>query len=124
MKERMKTLEEYHEDAGPVLWWRDGEPPYAGTPLDDDWPGDDYYKGWTPLPEWPDPPPEDVPEPELRLRVKLAIDWMTSPELDAGTALGLVLRLLSAPKGVFCIRCGRLRNIHGECSDCHPRLYP
>ncbi len=37
----------YHEDFGPVLWWRFpiNEPPYVGTPHDDDWPG--YHTHWT-----------------------------------------------------------------------------
>ncbi|WP_270692508.1 hypothetical protein [Enterococcus malodoratus] len=32
--------EKWHEDIGPVLWWDFpvGEPPYCGTPLDDDFP--------------------------------------------------------------------------------------
>lgn len=40
---------EWHEDVGPVLWWRFpvSEPPYAGTPLDSDWPG--YHTHWTPI---------------------------------------------------------------------------
>lgn len=124
MKERMKKPEEYHDGAGLVLWWRADGPPYVGQPNDIDWPQDEVFQGWTHLPPTPEPPPEDIPEPELRLRVKLALGWMTDPEFDAGTALGLVLRLLSAPKGASCLRCGRLRNIHGECSTCHPRLYP
>jgi hypothetical protein len=50
-----KTFEQWHEDDGPVLWWRFPveEPPYAGTPLDDDWPG--YHTHWTPIPV-PQPP--------------------------------------------------------------------
>ena len=33
-------LDEWTEEDGPVLWWRFPivEPPYVGTPLDDDWP--------------------------------------------------------------------------------------
>ena len=39
---------EWHEDDGPVLWWRFPvtEPPYVGTPLDDDFP-DEYVTHWT-----------------------------------------------------------------------------
>lgn len=39
----------WHEDHGPALWWRFpiDEPPYAGTPLDGDWPG--YHTHWTPI---------------------------------------------------------------------------
>lgn len=42
----------YHEDMGPVLWWRVPieEPPYAGTPHDSDW-TEDYYTHFTPLPQ-------------------------------------------------------------------------
>lgn len=38
---------EWHEDEGPVLWWRFPivEPPYCGTPLDDDFP--EYATHWT-----------------------------------------------------------------------------
>lgn len=40
-------LAEWHEDDGPVLWWRFpvNEPPYVGTPLDQGWPG--YHTHWT-----------------------------------------------------------------------------
>lgn len=39
------------EQHGPVLWWRDpvNEPPYCGTPLDDDFP--EHVTHWTPVPE-------------------------------------------------------------------------
>lgn len=42
---------EWSEDDGPVLWWQlpVSEPPYAGTPLDDEFP--DYETHWTPIPE-------------------------------------------------------------------------
>lgn len=42
-------LADYHEDLGPVLWWKFpiDEPPYSGTPLDSDWPG--YHTHWTPI---------------------------------------------------------------------------
>jgi hypothetical protein len=45
--------ERYHEDDGPVLWWRfpGVEPPWAGTPNDCDWPG--YHTHFTPLPPYP-----------------------------------------------------------------------
>jgi hypothetical protein len=46
--------EQYHEDAGPVLWWRfpvTDEPPWAGTPNDCDWPG--YHTHFTMLPPAP-----------------------------------------------------------------------
>lgn len=38
------------EEMGNVLWWKFPiqEPPYCGTPLDDDWPED--HTDWTPLP--------------------------------------------------------------------------
>jgi hypothetical protein len=41
--------EEYHEDMGDMLWWRFpiDEPPYAGSPLDTDWPG--YHTHFTPI---------------------------------------------------------------------------
>lgn len=44
-----QAAEAWHEDDGPVLWWRPpvAEPPYAGTPLDTDWPG--YHTHWTPI---------------------------------------------------------------------------
>ena len=35
-----RPLAEWSEEDGAVLWWRFPveEPPYVGTPLDDDWP--------------------------------------------------------------------------------------
>ncbi len=44
-----RPLAEYHEDIGPMLWWRFPimEPPYVGQPSDDDWPG--YHTHWTPI---------------------------------------------------------------------------
>ncbi|MFH1184494.1 MAG: hypothetical protein V1755_05585 [Chloroflexota bacterium] len=50
---KLRKPESWHDDDGAVLWWRDGEPPWVGTPLDSDWRGDDYFAGWTALPEWP-----------------------------------------------------------------------
>jgi hypothetical protein len=43
----LRTIEEWHEDHGAVLWWTFPveEPPYCGTPLDGDWP--DYHTHWT-----------------------------------------------------------------------------
>ena len=45
-----QPLDTWHEDMGPVVWWRFPitEEPYVGTPLDDTW-TDDYYTHWTPL---------------------------------------------------------------------------
>ena len=47
--------EQWHEDDGPVLWWRfpimDKEAPWAGTPNDSDWPG--YHTHFTRLPPAP-----------------------------------------------------------------------
>ena len=42
-----RPIDEWHEDNGPALWWRFpiDEPPYSGSPLDDDWPG--YHTHWT-----------------------------------------------------------------------------
>jgi hypothetical protein len=42
----------YHDDDGPVLWWRFPivEPPYCGRPDDSDWPESDDYTHWTPIP--------------------------------------------------------------------------
>lgn len=41
---------EWFEEDGPVLWWREGEPPYVGTPADAD--GRLAYRDlfWTPIP--------------------------------------------------------------------------
>lgn len=46
-----RPIDQWHEDHGPALWWRFPieEPPYSGTPLDDDWPG--YHTHWSPIPE-------------------------------------------------------------------------
>jgi hypothetical protein len=74
-----RPLSEWHEDIGPVLWWKFpvDEPPYVGTPLDlgetivvhahngqvpkriahfdiGGWPG--YHTHWTPLPPVPEEP--------------------------------------------------------------------
>ena len=50
-----RPLDEWHEDDGPVLWWRFPieEPPYVGWETDDDFP--DYVTHWTkiPIPEEP-----------------------------------------------------------------------
>lgn len=74
---RSRSLAEWHEDNGPVLWWKFPltEPPYVGTPNDcgqtieitvkangidkvmraevGGWPG--YHTHWTPIPT-PAPP--------------------------------------------------------------------
>ncbi|MGG2101714.1 hypothetical protein [Stenotrophomonas sp. NRRL B-14846] len=52
-----RALAEWHEDDGNVLWWAwcgrgwAGEPAWAGTPNDSDWPG--YHTHWTPHPNQP-----------------------------------------------------------------------
>ena len=45
-----KERKSWHEDDGAVLWWKFPitEPPYAGTPLDDDFP--DYVTHYTTIP--------------------------------------------------------------------------
>ena len=55
--------EEYHEDMGPVTWWRlpVDEPPWVGTPNDSDWPG--YHTHFTPAPTNP-PNAHALPTPE------------------------------------------------------------
>lgn len=49
--EHPRPRDDWHEDDGPVLWWKlpVSEPPYAGTPLDDDFP--EYVTHWTRCPE-------------------------------------------------------------------------
>lgn len=44
---KLISLEAWHEDLGNVLWWvfPITEPPYVGTPNDDDWPG--YHTHFT-----------------------------------------------------------------------------
>lgn len=44
-----RPLDDWHEGDGEVLWWKFpiAEPPYLGSPLDDDFP--DYVTHWTPL---------------------------------------------------------------------------
>lgn len=46
---RARSLAEYNDDFGAVLWWRFpvDEPPYVGAPYCDDWPG--YHTHWTPI---------------------------------------------------------------------------
>lgn len=48
-----RPLAEYHEDYGPVVWWKFpvNEPSWIGTPTDSDWPG--YHTHWTPHPNTP-----------------------------------------------------------------------
>lgn len=49
VQERARTLEEWGEDYGDVLWWKFPieEPPYVGSPLDEKWPA--YHTHWTPI---------------------------------------------------------------------------
>lgn len=55
-----RHIDEWHEDMGVVLWWRDPveEPPYVGTPHDGDF--DETYKWWSPI----DTP--EIPESETQ----------------------------------------------------------
>lgn len=48
-QECARTLEEWGEDYGDVLWWKFPieEPPYVGSPLDEKWPA--YHTHWTPI---------------------------------------------------------------------------
>ena len=48
-----RPLDSWHEDFGPVTWWKlpVEEPAWIGTPLDTDWPG--YHTHWTPHPNIP-----------------------------------------------------------------------
>jgi hypothetical protein len=57
VQERARPLEEWHEDYGPVLWWKFPveEEPYVGSPLDAEWPA--YHTHWTPI-TVPEPPKE------------------------------------------------------------------
>ena len=45
--QKVRTLDEWHEDYGDVLWWTFPiqEPPYVGSPLCNDWP--EYHTHWT-----------------------------------------------------------------------------
>lgn len=54
--EMPRPLSDWHEDDGPVVWWRFPveEPAWIGTPLDEDWPGDHTH--WTPHPAAPKEP--------------------------------------------------------------------
>jgi hypothetical protein len=53
---KAQPLDVWHEDVGPVLWWRFpiDEPPWVGGPNDSNWPG--YHTHWTPLPPIPETP--------------------------------------------------------------------
>lgn len=44
-------IEEWHEDDGDCLWWKFPveEPPYCGTPFDENWP--DYHTHFTRIAE-------------------------------------------------------------------------
>jgi len=65
----MRTLADWHEDDGPVVWWRlpVDEPAWIGTPLDEDWPG--YHTHWTPHPAAP-----KETEPREQGRARLTAD--------------------------------------------------
>lgn len=120
-----RPLVEWHEDFGAVLWWYldDGhtvsEPPYAGTPLDDDWPwADDQDEdgGWKPSrwPEWS------------------VLVWTPLPQIAR-------FEPAPAPAGPLCAACGQTETVrggdvhcqgdcddasHGEPSGCHHFVAP
>jgi hypothetical protein len=52
-----EAFENWHEEHGPVVWWKFPveEQAWIGTPLDDNWPG--YHTHWTPHPPIPEPAP-------------------------------------------------------------------
>lgn len=56
VKSVARPLSEYHEDSGPVVWWKFPveEPSYIGCPNSSDWPG--YHTHWTPHPAIPAEP--------------------------------------------------------------------
>lgn len=55
VQEGARPIEEWNEDFGNVLWWKFPieEPPYVGSPLDENWSG--YHTHWTFIPI-PQPP--------------------------------------------------------------------
>lgn len=57
VKKYAKPLDSYHEDMGPVVWWKFpiDEPAWIGSPHDGDWPG--YHTHFTPHPDIPEPLP-------------------------------------------------------------------
>jgi len=60
-----RERDDWHEDLGAMLWWAFPitEPPYCGTPLDDDFP--EYVTHYTPIPEVASPQgPAPAPEGE------------------------------------------------------------
>ena len=48
----LRPVDDWHEDIGDVMWFRYPieEPPMVTSPISSDWPGDDYFSGWIPLP--------------------------------------------------------------------------
>ena len=55
VQECARPIEEWSEDFADVLWWKFPieEPPYVGSPLDENWSG--YHTHWTFIPI-PQPP--------------------------------------------------------------------
>lgn len=61
-----RPLSEYHEDMGPVVWWRFpvNEPAWIGKPDDSDWPGyHTHFTGHPVIPEDPSQPTATVGKP-------------------------------------------------------------
>ena len=108
--------EKWHEDIGPVLWWDFPveEPPYCGTPLDDDFPK--YKRHFTELHI-----PDEVEE-ELKWVVKIEdngsayfVDFFDElqPHLVYGLS-GEVMRFDSEDKAnaiVTLIECGTVEKV-------------
>lgn len=70
----VRPLDEWCHDDGDVLWWRFpvSEPPYVGTPGDDDFPS--YVTHWTRIVVPGSPPAHTPPPPRFELVFTLAVE--------------------------------------------------
>ena len=108
--------EKWHEDIGPVLWWDFPveEPPYCGTPLDDDFPK--YKRHFTEL----HIPDEVEEEPKWVVKIEdngsaYSVDFFDElqPHLVYGLS-GEVMRFDSEDKAnaiVTLIECGTVEKV-------------
>ncbi|MDT2770975.1 DUF1642 domain-containing protein [Enterococcus pseudoavium] len=87
--------EKWHEDIGPVLWWNFPveEPPYCGTPLDDDFPK--YKTHFTEL-HMPD---EIEEEPLYTVTINLDLNYYLA--LDEGDGDDEISTTLTTRHGVL-----------------------